>query len=187
MEEILVSDIMTRDPIVAKPTYNLLECARLMVRKRVGSLPIVENKKLVGFITQKDILWALVKKPQKDLSKILAKDISPKKIITTRPSESVKKAFNKMKKVKFNRLPVLYKGNFVGVVTIRDILTFVPELLSEIQNFVNIRESEEKLKRIESVHERSEFHEGFCEECGNFGDLSSSPKGALVCRGCMER
>lgn len=67
MEHIFVSDVMTRDPITAKSDTNLLECAKRMVRKRVGSLLLVEKKKLVGIISEKDILWALVKKSKEDL------------------------------------------------------------------------------------------------------------------------
>jgi dTDP-4-amino-4,6-dideoxygalactose transaminase len=39
MKNILVADVMTRTPITLKPDTNLLECAKKMVRKRVGSLP----------------------------------------------------------------------------------------------------------------------------------------------------
>ena len=66
MKAIIVADVMTRSPIVIKPETNLLECAKKMVRKRVGSLLIIEKKKLVGFLSRKDILWALIKKSKKD-------------------------------------------------------------------------------------------------------------------------
>ena len=113
MQNILVADVMTRDPIAVKPDTNLLECSRKMVKKRVGSLLVVENKKLVGFISEKDILWALVKKSKKDLSKIKAIDICQKKIITIKPSATIKEATDKMKKLKFERLPVINNGNLV--------------------------------------------------------------------------
>jgi len=79
MKEVLVADIMTRNPITIQPSENLLTCAKKMVRKKVGSLLIVDKKRLVGFIDQKDILWALIKKSKEDLSKIRAIDICPKK------------------------------------------------------------------------------------------------------------
>ena len=79
MENVLVADIMTREPITTKPDINLLDSAKKMVKKKVGSLLIVDKKNLLGFISQKDILWALVKKSKEDLSKIKAIDISPKK------------------------------------------------------------------------------------------------------------
>ncbi len=66
MDNISIANIMTRDPITVKPETNLLECARKMVRKRVGSLLLVDKKRLVGFISQKDILWALIKKTKEE-------------------------------------------------------------------------------------------------------------------------
>ena len=116
MKKILVADIMTREPVTINPEMNLLECAKKMVRKRVGSLLIVNKKKLVGFIDQKDILWALIKKSKKDLSTIKAIDISPKKIATIKPFFTIKEATQKMKKLKFERLPVIHNKELIGII-----------------------------------------------------------------------
>ena len=51
MKRVLVKDIMTRSPIIVAPNKNLLDCAKIMVKKKVGSLLLVENKKLLGFIS----------------------------------------------------------------------------------------------------------------------------------------
>jgi predicted transcriptional regulator len=57
-----VGDIMTRNFISAKPDISVLDAAKLMTKKRVGSL-ILENKGfLKGIITEKDIIWAMIKK-----------------------------------------------------------------------------------------------------------------------------
>ena len=93
MENIVVADLMTRDPATISPKKSLLEAAKIMVRKRVGSLPIVNDNCLVGFITQKDILWALIKKSKKDLATIKTIDISPKKIAVIKPDAIIKDAF----------------------------------------------------------------------------------------------
>jgi len=182
MEEIRVSDVMTRDPIVTKPDTNLLECAKKMVRKRVGSLLLVENKKLVGFISQKDILWALIKKSKADLSKIKAIDISVKKIGTIKPSATIKEAMDKMKKLKFQRLPVIFEGKLVGMLTAKDILNFNPEVYPELEEFAKIREETEKLKRVQKA---KQVREGVCEECGNY-DLLYMINGTLLCESCKD-
>lgn len=77
VNRVLVSDIMTRQIATADPDTSLLECARRMVRKKIGSLIIVNGKKLAGFISVQDILWAIIKKSKEDLSKIKASEISP--------------------------------------------------------------------------------------------------------------
>lgn len=182
MDHILVSDVMTRDPIAVKPETNLMECARRMVRKRVGSLLLVEEKKLIGIIADKDILWALVKKLPSELKHIKAINISPKKIATIKPSSTVKEALSKMKKFKFERLPVIQEGELVGMVTARDIFNFQPQLYPELEEFAQIREESSKLKRLKKSKDKKE---GVCEECGKF-DLLYRVYGNLICEDCRE-
>jgi CBS domain-containing protein len=185
MKNILVSDVMTREPVIISPDASLLECAKKMVRKKVGSLLIAENKKLIGFIDQKDILWALVKKSKADLSKIKAIDISPKKIITIKSDASVQETINRMKKLKFEKLPVVDNGKLEGIITVRDILNFHPEIYPELEEFTKIREEAEKLKRIEKANTTLVMPEGICEECGERDSLYRI-NGMLVCESCKD-
>jgi CBS domain-containing protein len=168
MKEILVVDIMTREPLTITPNASLLDCAKKMVRKKTGSLVLVEKNELKGFIAQEDILWALIKKSKEDLKDIKAKDISPKKIATIKPDLTVKEAIKRMKRVRFNRLPVVKEGKLVGIITMKDILNFNPEFYPELEEFEKIREEAEKLKRLGM---RENFKEGVCQECGNFGTI----------------
>jgi len=160
----------------------LMECAKKMVKNKVGSLVIVENEKLVGFISQKDILWAITKKENIDLMKIKAIEISPKKIAVIGPNNTVKEAIEKMKRLKFERLPVVHKNKLVGFLTARDILNVHPEVYPEIEEFSKIREESEKLNRIKMAEKRKE---GICEECGHEGILFSV-NGMLVCESCKD-
>lgn len=187
MKKILVADIMTRGPVVIRPEMNLLECARTMVKKRVGSLILADGKKFRGIITQKDILWALIKKSQKDLSKIKASDISPRKLITVSPTATVENVILKMKKSKFGRLPVVQEGNLVGMITMKDILTFNPEVYPELEELSQIREESEKLKRVKEFQKEGfdDEREGVCEECGEHRALSIV-SGVAVCASCRD-
>jgi len=183
MENILVRDVMTRDPVVIGPGENLFNCIKKMVRKRVGSLLIVDNKKLVGFISQRDILWALTKNPKTDLSKIMAVDLSPKKIATIKPTATIRDVINKMNKLRFDRFPVIDGKNFMGIITAKDILNFNPEIYPEIEELSQIREEQEKLKRIQQAKESEFIRDGICEECGDRGALYRM-NGMLVCESC---
>lgn len=183
MNNIFVSDIMTRELITIKPNTNLFECARIMVRKRTRSIPIVDRKKCVGFISAKDILWAIVKKTKEDLSKIEAIDISPKKIITIRPDATIKEAIEKMKKTKFDRLPVVQKKELVGIITAKDILNFHPEIYPELEEFAKIREQEKKLRKI-NAKKGEIINEGFCEKCGEKTILKKVNE-RMVCGSCI--
>lgn len=182
MEKTLVANVMTRYPVIANPNESLLSCAKTMVRKKVGSLLLIEKGKLVGFISQKDILWAMVKKPNADFSKIKAIDISPKKIITVKSDATIKEALGKMNKTKFDRLPVVSNGKLEGMITVRDILSFHPEIYPELEEFAKIREEQEKLKRTTLEREKA-LSEGICEECGE-REMLYRVNGMLVCDSC---
>ena len=184
MKEILVSDIMTRNPITIKPDTSLLECAKKLVSKRVGSLPIVDKKRLVGFISQRDILWALIKKSKEDLSKIKAIEISPKKIGTIKPEFTIREAIKRMNKLKFDRLPVVKEKQLVGIITGKDILSFHPEYYPELHEYAKIREDWRKLVRAKiSTIGIERMREGTCEECCN-NDLLYRVNDVLLCESC---
>lgn len=185
MKKTSVSDVMTREPYTANPDTSLLDCARIMIRKKVGSLPIVNNKNLVGFISQRDILWTLVKKPTAELSKIKAKDLSPKKIATLKPDTTLDEAIKKMNSLKFDRFPVVMDKKLLGIVTSKDILNFHPEVYPELEELAKIREEEEKLNRIKKVKEDVVVIDGICEECGERDSLYRV-HGMLVCESCRD-
>lgn len=183
MEHILVSDIMTLEPIVTKPETNLLDCARKMVKKNTGSLLLVEKEKLVGIISRQDVLWALVKQSKKNLENIKAIDISPKKILTIKPSANIDEAIKKIKMSKFERLPVVENNKLMGIITVKDILNFHPEIYPELEEFAKIREESRKLKLVKKAKEKTYSEEGICEECGNYGPLERY-NGMLICDSC---
>jgi CBS domain-containing protein len=56
LEPILVEEIMTRDVVTIEPTAKVQEAGQLMLQKRFGALPVVENGKVVGIITETDLL-----------------------------------------------------------------------------------------------------------------------------------
>jgi acetoin utilization protein AcuB len=64
LAKLTVEKIMTRDPIVIAPTATIREAAQLMLDHKLGGLPVVENDKLVGIITESDIFRVLVQEPE---------------------------------------------------------------------------------------------------------------------------
>ena len=184
MKRVLVADIMSRETVEANPDASLLDCVKNMVKKRVGSVMIVDQKRLVGLISQKDVLWALTKKNIKDLKDIKAIDISPRKIATAKPAMMMEAAWKKMKKFKVQRLPVLHNKELVGLISMKDILNFNPELYSKLDEFSQIKDQSDKLKRFEKASTR-ETVDGVCEECGNLNTLYRF-NGTLICGDCHD-
>jgi len=163
---IKVGDLMTRNFIHVVPETDLRICARTMVKKRVGSLIIKDGDKLKGILTEKDIIWAVVKKSKKGLKDIQAKDLMKRKVITIKPGADITDAMKKFKKKKIRRLPVVENGKLIGMLTTNDILRIDPGLFEMFAETIKIKEETIKLKR--STQQR----QGICEECGEFEILS---------------
>jgi acetoin utilization protein AcuB len=60
LKKLQVERIMTRDPITITPTTTITRAAQLMLEYKIGGLPVVENGKLVGILTESDIFRMLV-------------------------------------------------------------------------------------------------------------------------------
>jgi CBS domain-containing protein len=180
---IKVGDIMTRNFIYVSKDTNLYDCAKMMVKKRVGSLMIKEDSTLRGIITEKDIIWAVVKKTKKGLKDILVKDIMKRKVITVKPSADITEAMDKFKKKKIRRLPVVEQGKLIGLLTEKDVLKIDPGLFQMIAETIKIREETEKLKRKNRNPRRVE---GICEECGEFAILLKEGN-QMICEECYNK
>jgi len=177
-----VGDIMTREFISVKPDTSVLDCAKKMVKKRVGSLVLKEDDKLKGLLTERDIIWAMTKKSKKELHKIKASEIAPKKLVTIKPSADLYQALQKMKRTKYRWLPVTLKGKVIGFLTLKDILRIEPSLFDTAAEIMQIREESDKLKRRKAG---VGFKEGLCEDCTNFSILYKID-GRWICESCKD-
>ena len=178
---IKVGELMTRNFIYVAPNTNLKKCAETMVKKRVGSLIIKENQELKGILTEKDIIWAVVKKSKKDLDKILAKDLMKKKVVTISPYVDIVDALEKIKREKVRRLPVVENGKIIGLITLKDILKIDPGLFEVILETMKIKEEQAKLKRSERI--KVPKKDGICEECGET-TLLYQDDSQWICENC---
>lgn len=181
MKRVAVGDVMTRNFVSVKPDTNLLKCSKEMVKNRVNSLIIVQDGRLKGILTATDILWAITKKPSINLTEIRSIDISTRKVAVIKPSSDIGQALMKMKAYNFRRLPVLSKGNIIGVITLKDILKVNPDLYANLGELVEIREETRKLKQAGEKWPS----EGLCENCGAFSELLKVYD-QLLCPDCRE-
>jgi CBS domain-containing protein len=181
MKRIAVGEIMTRQFVSVNPSASLHDCAKKIVREKINTLPITNGKKLIGILKPRDILWAITKKPQLNLKKIQALDIATKKVAVIKPSADISQAISKMRSLNFRALPVLSKGELIGIITLKDILRIEPELYQEIGRLDGIREEERKLRDANLPWPL----EGLCDNCGAFSELLKV-YGNLLCPDCRE-
>ena len=109
-----VKELMTPNPTVVKPEDTAAQAATLMKQEDCGALPVVANGKLVGIITDRDIVVRAVaagKDPRSTkISEIMSSDPD-----TISPDASDDDAEKLMAKSQVRRLPVVENGKLVGI------------------------------------------------------------------------
>lgn len=64
LAQLTVDRIMTRDVVTVSPDATIRDAANLMLKHEVGALPVMENDRLVGIITESDIFRVIVQQPE---------------------------------------------------------------------------------------------------------------------------
>jgi len=121
----LVCEIMNKDLICIDCNRSVLDAFKMYRDAKVGSLIVVDKNKLVGIITERDLIEKTI---DKDIKKALVKDIMSSDIITISPLDTLETALNVMKKNRVKKLPVLSSSKLKGIITVTDIAYARPEL-----------------------------------------------------------
>jgi CBS domain-containing protein len=131
-----VGDIMTREPSSLRREATAAEAATLMKQEDCGSIPIVDGGRLVGIVTDRDIVIRAVA-AGKDPKTLRIAEIMSADPITVSPDDSVDEASQIMAERQVRRLPVVQDGRLVGLLAIgqvarRDDAEQTGETLKEI-------------------------------------------------------
>jgi len=122
-----VKEIMTKDVITVDKDVNLKHVLNLMKKHEVTKIPVVEEKKLIGMITDNIIAYKLgsIRKRGVPASRLYASSVTDKNIECIHPDEDVKTILKKVGKPGPTMLCVLENNNLVGVITKADLLPLV--------------------------------------------------------------
>jgi CBS domain-containing protein len=121
----LVCEIMNKELISIDSNKTILDAFKLYRDTKVGSLIVVEGNKLVGIITERDLIEKTI---DKDIENSLVKDVMSSNVITISPLDNLETALRIMKKNRVKKLPVLSSNKLKGIITITDIAYARPEL-----------------------------------------------------------
>ncbi len=119
----LIREIMHKNPITIPPETPLFEAYKIMQEKNIRHLPVLENGKLIGIVTDRDLRLAtsqLAEKPFKPED--IVKKIMSSPVQTTAPSDPIEIATKIMRELKISSLPVLENEKLVGIITGADLL-----------------------------------------------------------------
>ena len=123
----LVKEAMSKPVVTIDENQTVLEACNIYKERKIGCLVITDNEKVVGILTERDIIERTIcerRLPEKTkVGEIMSSDIK-----TVHPLDTLNKAIEMMKKFNVKKLPVVSEGKIVGIITVTDISKARPDL-----------------------------------------------------------
>jgi CBS domain-containing protein len=125
----IISAVMTRSVYTLTSDRKTIDALNAMVKRDIGSVPVLDKGKLVGIITERDIVKEITK--SFDYLERKLSDTASRDVIVVSPDTPLWEAFAILLRNKIRRLPVVQNGKLVGIVTERDLFKWVVRVAFE--------------------------------------------------------
>ena len=131
------NEVMTKDPVCCLPNDSAAKAAELMQSGNIGSIPVIENvqnQKLVGIVTDRDLALKIVAEGR-DPKSTRVEAVMTHKVVTCRANDDLQKALDAMAEHQLRRIPVVDNENkIVGIIAQADVATRIdqPEKTAEM-------------------------------------------------------
>jgi CBS domain-containing protein len=177
----LVKDAMSSPVVTLDEEDTSNKVANMMDQNDLGCVIITnQTGKPLGIITERDLVIRVLAKNLKP-DCIKAKEIMTTPLVTIDPEATISEAARRMSRLDIRRLGVLYKGNLVGVISSKDVLAVMPELIEIIQERTRI----EGAAGAEEAEEHEETPlSGYCDRCGVYSENLKDVNGQSLCEDC---
>lgn len=125
-------DLMSRDVEVIRPDATLIEAARKMRQRDVGSLPVCDGRRLLGMITDRDIVVRALAQGR-DPSRTRVHDVCTERVLYAREDDDVRDVARVMESEQIRRMPVVDRNKrLVGIVALGDLAVEDEDLSGEV-------------------------------------------------------
>jgi len=123
-----------------EPTATVIEVVKLLARENVGAVVVMEDSKLVGIVSERDVtkkIFLQGSNPAADrVDQIMTRDV-----ITVSPAESTRGCLVLMTARNIRQLPVIEAGHVVGLISLRDIvkdiITAQDDTIAQLSRYIN--------------------------------------------------
>jgi len=170
-----VKDVMTSPVVTVAMTDKVDKIAKLMAKRDIGSIVVIDKKSNpVGIITDMDLVKRVAAKNLLP-SKVLAKDIMTKPLVTVDSEIDVTDAARRINQLSIRRLAVVHEGRLAGIITSKDIVKITPALIDVIT----------EKSRIPGLLTREKpILAGHCDRCNGWSDNLRGHEGTFLCEDC---
>ncbi|MDF0591249.1 CBS domain-containing protein [Candidatus Methanocrinis natronophilus] len=157
-----VRDVMNPEPVAIQATAAVSDAVRLLRTEEISGMPVLEGEKLVGVVSESDLLkmlsveregglwlpspleilevpirdlirWEKLQAEAEEAGTTTVSEVMTRKVFTVGPEESIQRAASMMVRHRINRLPVLEGERLVGIVTRGDIIAGLGMEASEVE------------------------------------------------------
>src|SRR5881392_3812064 len=115
-----VRDVMTPGVRTLSPSQSLAEAAEVMKGEDVGSVPVVQEGRLAGIVTDRDIVTRAVAE-RRDPQTVKVDEVASRELVTVEPEQDLDEALALMARHQVRRLPVVEEGQLVGILAQADV------------------------------------------------------------------
>jgi CBS domain-containing protein len=124
------SDVMTHSPATCGPDTSIEQVARAMLTHDCGSIPVVDGERIVGVVTDRDIVIRAIAAGKCPL-KMTAADLMSKPVVLIQSDDSIEATVRRLEENRLRRAPVVDSfGHLVGMVAQADIALQAPRKLA---------------------------------------------------------
>jgi CBS domain-containing protein len=135
-----IAEKIVRKLVTIDENKSALEAAILMTEEFIGSVIVTSSAKVVGVFTERDLMMRVVGK-KKDPETAKIKDVMTKDLITVSPKDTASHCLNLMKERRCRHLLVFDDDQFVGIVSLRDMVALMieekEELIEHLVRYIN--------------------------------------------------
>lgn len=133
-EEVKVGEVATRNPITISPKSSIPKAARIMLENKITALPVMEAGKLVGILTNSDLLRFILSEYPTLKRKLLVSHYMTEDVVTIEPDTSLLEAHRLMGAKRIRSLGVMDGDRLAGLVTRTDLMSSDPSRLASRNN-----------------------------------------------------
>ena len=115
-----IKEVMTSEVKACEPNTTVAEAAKLMAKEDIGPVPVVEEGRLTGIVTDRDIVVRVVAEGR-DPNSTTVGEIASSDLVTVSPDDDLDTALQQLARKQVRRIPVVEGDRLVGIVAQADI------------------------------------------------------------------
>jgi len=123
-------DLM-RDPVTVTRDTKIIDALNRVLNQGIGSLIVVEEERVVGIVTKRDLLWAVA--AGIDLVNNTVEKIMTRNVISVDPDTDILTVVTTMLNNNISHLPVVEEGKLVGIISDHDLVDVLAVVLEHMK------------------------------------------------------